>query len=89
MHTSVILADKGAGDATDDARPSGLVILTGIQQCNLSTNLYNFFPHNTKRSILFLMCDLKFDFIVQEALARFYRFIWNLFYAEYIIYPFI
>ena len=31
VHTSVILADKGAGDATDDARPSGLVILTGIQ----------------------------------------------------------
>lgn len=27
--------------------------------------------------------------LVQEAISEFYRFIWNLFYAEYMIFPFI
>lgn len=27
--------------------------------------------------------------LLQEAISAFYRFIWNLFYAEYIIFPFI
>jgi hypothetical protein len=35
-----------------------------------------------------LMSDLKFDGIVQEAISQFYGFIWNQFYAKFIIFPF-
>ena len=33
--------------------------------------------------------DCAFTCILQEAISDFYRFIWNLFYVEYIIFPFI
>ncbi|KAK7278789.1 hypothetical protein RJT34_23825 [Clitoria ternatea] len=35
---------------------------------------------------LLLKCD---DYMLQDAISGFYRFIWNLFYAEYAIFPFI